>query len=166
VTAPRPAPRPAPPPAADAVPLARLLAMAFRDLIDGLHARLAELGWTDIRPAYGFVLLAARDAPITGADVARLLGVTKQAAAKLVDAMERAGYLRRTPSPDDARAMTLRLTERGHELLATVERVYAELEAGWAAHVGARRLAQIRGGLHDILLAEHDGGLPPVRPTW
>jgi DNA-binding MarR family transcriptional regulator len=140
--------------------------MAFRDLIDGLHARLAELGWTDVRPAYGFVLVAVRDQPMTSADVARLLGVTKQAAAKLVDGIERAGYLRRTPSTDDARARPLELTERGARLLDTVEGIYAELEAGWAVQIGRRRLDQLRGDLHRILTATHGGRLPPVRPTW
>ena len=42
-------------------PLARLFAIGYRLLIDQLHDRLRALGWTDVRPAYGFVLLAARD---------------------------------------------------------------------------------------------------------
>jgi hypothetical protein len=45
--------------------LARLFAMAYRQLIDGLHERLVEAGWTDVRPAFGFVLLAARRGPTT-----------------------------------------------------------------------------------------------------
>jgi len=36
------------------VPLARLLAMSFQQLIDDLHVRLAVRGWTDVRPAFGF----------------------------------------------------------------------------------------------------------------
>ena len=46
-------------------PLARLCAMAYRDLVDGLHQRLVERGWNDVRPAFGFALLAARDVPTT-----------------------------------------------------------------------------------------------------
>ena len=42
------------------VPMARLLAMAYRQLIDGLHERLPAVGFTDVRPSYGFVLLAVR----------------------------------------------------------------------------------------------------------
>ena len=38
-------------------PLARLFAIAYRQLIDGLHDRLQARGWTDVRPAFGFVLL-------------------------------------------------------------------------------------------------------------
>jgi len=55
-------------PASGGPPLARLFAIAYRLLIDSLHDRLQAQGWTDVRPAYGFVLLAARDQPasVTG----------------------------------------------------------------------------------------------------
>ncbi|HEY8547596.1 MAG TPA: hypothetical protein VIL36_21185, partial [Acidimicrobiales bacterium] len=49
----------APTPAPGPMPLARLFAMAFRQLIDELHARLAARGWGAMRPPYGFVLVAA-----------------------------------------------------------------------------------------------------------
>ena len=62
------------------IPLARLLAMSFRTMIDELHARLGQRGWSDVRPAYGFVLLALRDGPTSAKDVAALMGTTKQAA--------------------------------------------------------------------------------------
>jgi hypothetical protein len=52
-----------PDPASGDPPLARLFAIAYRLLIDSLHERLQARGWTDVRPAYGFVLLAARDQP-------------------------------------------------------------------------------------------------------
>jgi hypothetical protein len=58
------------------VPLARLFAMAYRDLIDGLHERLRQRGWHDVRPAYGFVLLAARDGPTSATALAGLMGVS------------------------------------------------------------------------------------------
>ena len=47
-------------PASPPIPLARLLAMAYRQLIDDLHDRLAREGYTDVRPEFGYVLLAAR----------------------------------------------------------------------------------------------------------
>ena len=47
----------------------------------------APARWHDVRPAYGFVLLAARDGPTSATALAGLMGVSKQAASKLVDAM-------------------------------------------------------------------------------
>ncbi|HET7462992.1 MAG TPA: MarR family winged helix-turn-helix transcriptional regulator [Longimicrobium sp.] len=148
------------------VPLARLFAMAFRSLIDALHARLKETDVADLRPAYGFVLVAARDGAPSVNDVAALMGTTKQAASKLIDGMEADGYVHRVADAADARARRIRLTPRGHAALRTVEAVYAELEAEWARVVGRERLEALRGDLTAVLRSQNGGRLPAVRPTW
>jgi DNA-binding MarR family transcriptional regulator len=147
------------------VPLARLFAMAYRHLVDGMRERLVERGWHDVRPAFGFVLLAARERPTTSTDVAALTRTTKQAASKLLDVMEQAGYVTRVAHPDDARAKVVTLSARGHRLLTVVEQIYVELEAGWAEIIGPHRVAAIRRDLGTVLAAEHDGHLPAVRPA-
>jgi DNA-binding MarR family transcriptional regulator len=151
----------APPP-----PLARLFAIAYRLLIDGLHERLQQLGWSDVRPAFGFVLLAARDAPTTSTDLAALMGTTKQAASKLVDTMVDAGYVRRAVDKHDARSRPVHLTGRGRKLLGTVERIYGELEEEWGEVIGAQNVDRLRRDLVRVLTATNDGELPAVRPTW
>ena len=147
-------------------PLARLFAIAYRQLIGGLHDRLRDRGWADIRPAFGFVLLAARDQPTSVTDLATLMGTTKQAASKLVDAMVTGGYIRRGTGAQDGRQRPLSLTARGEELLASVEQIYAELEADWAAVVGAAHVQRMRADLMRVLSDPSDGQLPPVRPPW
>ena len=147
------------------VPIARLLAMAYRQLIDGLHGRLPAAGFTDVRPSYGFVLLAVRDRPTTIVDLAALLGVTKQAASKFVGAMDDAGYVRRTTAATDARAKNIELAPRGRELLGAVETIYADLESEWAATIGNAAVDRLRRDLSSVLVAAHDGNLPDVRPT-
>jgi DNA-binding MarR family transcriptional regulator len=150
----------------DAIPLARLLAMAFRQLMDGLHQRLADRGWRDVRGPYGFVLLAVRDRPLAASEITALLGTTKQATSQLLEAMEAAGYVERSADPDDARRKAIVLSPRGRELLDAVEAIYAELEAEWAAILGPERVEAIRADLREVQLALHDGELPPVRPSW
>lgn len=148
------------------VPLARLCAMAFRTLIDDLHERLRHRGYAELRPAFGFVLLAARERPISGKEVAQLTGVSKQAAAKLLAGMQGDGYLREAPAAADARIRPLRITARGQRLLRVVEEIYAELEAEWAEAIGGQHLQEVKAGLTRALLVRHDGELPPVKPTW
>jgi DNA-binding MarR family transcriptional regulator len=150
----------------DAIPLARLLAMAFRLMIDTLHERLQERGWSDVRPAYGFVLLALRDQAITGKDVAALMGTTKQAASQLVDAMESAGFVARVASPRDGRVRDLVLADRGRALLQAVEEVYAEIEGEWALLAGADDLVSARRALSAVVAAADDTAQPAVRPIW
>ena len=139
--------------------------MAYRQLIDRLHERLAAEGYTDVRPTFGYVLLALRDEPTTGADIALLLGVTKQAASKLVDAMEQGGYVRRQTHGDDARAKEIAITARGRRFLVTVESIYRDLEGEWAEVTSKKRVEALRDDLRTIVEAAHDGQLPAIRPT-
>lgn len=150
----------------DAIPLARLLAMSFRTMIDDLHARLAQRGWTDVRPAYGFVLLALRDGPTSAKDIAALMGVTKQAASQLVDAMQAAGYVTRVASGSDGRVRELVLADGGRRLLVAVEEIYAEIEGEWATLAGARDLEAARRALLRVVRTTDDAALPAVRPIW
>ncbi|WP_163510706.1 MarR family winged helix-turn-helix transcriptional regulator [Fodinicola acaciae] len=149
----------------DPVPLARLFAMGFDHMIDNLHTRLAERGWRDVRPAFGFVLLAVRSGPRTATEIAALLGTTKQAASKLVMAMDEAGFVSHAAHPGDSRAKLVGLTERGERLLAAVDGIYRDLEDEWAAVIGSDRLERLRTDLTTALRASHDGQLPPVRPA-
>jgi DNA-binding MarR family transcriptional regulator len=139
--------------------------MAYRHLVVGLHERLVARGWRDVRPHYGYVLLACRDHPTTSGEIAALLGVSKQAASKLVDGMVDASLLRRSTSPADSRAKLVALTARGRRLLAVVEEIYGELEADWVAIVGKPTVAAVREGLVDVLTSAYGGVLPPVRPV-
>lgn len=159
-----PARDPAAPPATGRVPLARLFAIGYRVLVEGLHRRLAERGWADVRVSYGFVLLAARSGELRGADVAALLGVSKQAASKLVDGMQEAGYVTRERHDRDDRAKLVRLTDRGHALLAAVEEIYAELESEWAGLIGVAAVESVRGDLTTVLAHVHGGRLPVITP--
>jgi DNA-binding MarR family transcriptional regulator len=139
--------------------------MAYRLLIDDLHRELVARGWTDVREAFGFVLLALRDGPISLRELVATLGTSKQAVSKLVDAMVGVGLVERVADPRDARAKDLQLTGRGRALLADVEEIYGELEDGWARTLGPAGVDGLRRELETVLRAAHGGALPPVRPT-
>jgi DNA-binding MarR family transcriptional regulator len=145
------------------VPLARLFAMAYRMLVDDLHERLAARGWVGVRPAFGFVLLALRTGPVSLRDLPGVLGTSKQAVSKLVDAMVSAGFVERAVDPGDSRAKRVQLSGRGRALLADVEEIWAELERGWGEALGGRRLDDLRADLTQVLRAAHGGTLPEVR---
>ena len=147
-------------PSVGSPPLARLFAIGYRQLIDSLHDRLHDRGWADVRPAFGFVLLAARDQPTSVTELAALMGMTKQAASKLVDAMVSGGYIQRGTDPQDGRQRPVTLTGRGEELLSAVEQVYAELEDGWAKLIGTSHLDRMRRDLMHILSGPGNGQLP------
>lgn len=144
--------------------MARLFAVAYRQLIDGLHERLRERGWTDVRESFGFVLLAARDQPTSITELSALMRISKQAASKLVDIMVGCGYVSRGADPDDGRQRPVALTGRGRDLLAAVEQVYAELEGRWAEVIGASQVDGLRRDLLRVLSGGDGGGQLPVPP--
>lgn len=145
-------------------PLARLFAIGFRSLVDGLHDELRERGWSDVRPTFGFVLLAVRDEPTTPTELAALMGTTKQATSKLIDAMAIAGYVERLEGGEDGRQRPVRITGRGTELLAAVEQIHADLEREWATVIGSAAVERLRRDLTTVLARTNGGQLPPVRP--
>jgi DNA-binding MarR family transcriptional regulator len=149
---------------APTTPLARLLAMAYRLLVDDLHRELAARGWTGVRVAFGFMLLALREGPAPPRQLVTTLGTSKQAVSKLAEAMVDAGLVERIADPTDARATKLALTDRGQALLRDVEEIYHDLEAGWARTLGGGGVESLRRDLDTVIRAAHDGALPPVRP--
>lgn len=131
-----------------ALPL--LLAGAFRATVDALHAELAEQGHEAARPVHGFALQAIGPDGASTSDVARRLGVSKQAAAKTVAGLERLGYVVTAADPADGRRRVARRTPRGDDLLLRSAEVFGRLRAAWAAELGAGRLGALEDDLERI----------------
>ncbi|MFJ3763340.1 MarR family winged helix-turn-helix transcriptional regulator [Streptomyces sp. NPDC090082] len=131
-----------------------LLFGGFRTLIDRLHARLAEEGHPDLRPAFGFAMQAIGAGGATASDIGRRLGVSKQAAGKTVDRLLAAGYAERADDPEDARRKLVRLTPRGHDALARSAAIFDDLRTEWAAALGADRVRDMEAALRNVVPAE------------
>jgi len=151
---------------ARSVPLSRIFAMAFRSLGDDLHGELSGRGWPWVRPVHGYVLQILCRRPTTATEISALLGVTKQAASKLIDQMVEERLLVRAYCSNDARARILRLAPRGVELLATIEEATREVEDRWARALGEERLQALRTDLMAVLCPQGRQDVPPTRPIW
>lgn len=147
------------------VELPLLLAAAFRALVDALHAELAHLGHPDARPVHGFALQAVGPGGATVSEVARRLGVSKQAAAKTVAALERLGYVVRSPHAADARAIEVRRSPRGEELLSLSAATFGKVRAGWVAELGAERVRALEDDLERVVTAAGRPRLSDL-PGW
>jgi DNA-binding MarR family transcriptional regulator len=139
------------------------LLLGFRALIDALHAELAREGHPDVRPLHGFVFQAIGPGGVTAAELGRRLGVSKQAAGKTVDALERLGYVARAPDPADARRKRIELTARGTDCLVRSARIFDDLRAGWAETLGEERLAALEA---DLRAVTPPGLLRADMPGW
>jgi DNA-binding MarR family transcriptional regulator len=130
-----------------------LLAGAFRALIDELHRQLADRGHPGARPIHGFALQAIGPDGATVSELGRRLGVSKQAAAKTAAGLERLGYVVREQHLTDARAVQLRRSPRGNELLSLSAEVFARLRAEWARELGSERISELEDDLQRIAIA-------------
>ncbi len=126
------------------------LFLGFRVLIDELHAELARQGHPDIRPMHGFVFQAIGPGGTTAAELGRRLGISKQAAGKTIDSLERLGYVQRGPDPLDARRKVVQLTGRGIDSLARSARIFDDLRARWAETLGPNRLRAMEADLRKV----------------
>jgi DNA-binding MarR family transcriptional regulator len=126
------------------------LLLGFRVLIDALHAELAEQGHGDMRPMHGFVFQAIGVSGTTAAELGRRLGISKQAAAKHIDTLERLGYVERVADPADGRSKIVRLTGFGLDSLARSARIFDDLRARWAQALGEDRLRALEADLRKV----------------
>jgi DNA-binding MarR family transcriptional regulator len=145
--------------------LALLLAGAFRGLVDNLHVELEKYGHGEARPVHGFALQAIGPQGATISELGRRLGVSKQAAAKTANGLERVGYVARHADTDDARATVLVRTPRGEEMLVLSAKIFQELRAAWASQVGIDRLRSMEDDL-EVLVAGTGGAKVWDLPGW
>lgn len=137
--------------------LARLLLDAHRSLAGELSVELEERGWGELRPSQASLLLNVdRRSGTRSTELARRAGVTKQAIMVVVDELEAAGLVRRTPDPDDGRAKVVRLTARGRTCAAECRRALAAVDAGARRTLGGRRHELLRETLELLLGPEED----------
>lgn len=123
-------------------------------LVQGVLARMAaehDLSLIQVR-----LLGILRDRRPGMLELARRLGLDKSSMTGLVSRAEKRGLVRRSPSPDDGRAVLVGLTEAGRELTA---RCTAEMDrevAALTASLTAAERAQV------TVLAEKILGATPV----
>jgi DNA-binding MarR family transcriptional regulator len=144
-----------------------LLLMALRVVTEGAHSRLGQLGHPGTRPAHAFAFQAIGADGTTAGELARALGITKQAAAKMTDELETAGYIARTRDPSDGRRKLIVLTPRAVEFLELSAVEFDAIAERWRETVGERHFERLLDDLEKIVRASRDdGSLPPLRPIW
>lgn len=137
--------------------LTSLLSLSYNSTINELHEKLSELGFDDIRPAHGFMFKCIIPNGATGIEISEYLGITKQAVSKMVDFLEKCGYVMRQNHPTDKRGKIIVLTERGWLVVKAKEKILTEIEGRWSGKIGSERMQVLKGDLLKIILKENEG---------
>ncbi|HWI46722.1 MAG TPA: MarR family transcriptional regulator [Rummeliibacillus sp.] len=147
--------------------LISLLSLSFSASINELHERLSELGFADIRPAHGFIFKCLIPNGSTGMELAENLGITKQAVSKMVDYLEKSGYVMRQTHPTDKRGKIIVLTERGWSVARAKEKILTEIEERWSEKIGTKQIQMLKEDLSKLVFEENEGKVSfKIKPVW
>jgi DNA-binding MarR family transcriptional regulator len=106
-----------------------------------------------LRPAHALLLVPLLAGGRHAASLAAELGVSRQAVAQVVAALERDGYVQRIADPGDARAKLVCLTPKGRAGLRAMRSSARATEDAWRQRLGPERLAAFRETL--LMLLSH-----------
>lgn len=135
----------------EGVSLPTLLRMARRVYGDAIRRDLERAGYADI-PANGiFVLGAIARAGAPLADIIRHLGMSKQSAGQLVDALVSRGYLQREVDSHDRRRLNVILDERGGAAAKVVRLAIARIDARLAQRIASESIVHTRATLQALI---------------
>lgn len=123
------------------------------------------------------VLMLLLEKPGCGATTARSpaeladhAGVTRATMTGLIDTLERDGFVKRVPDPNDRRMMSVNLTPKAHAFLATMLPGYFRRVSAFMSHLTEserRTFVQLLGKIQEGLMTaspEDDQSAPPVVP--
>lgn len=119
-----------------------------------LRAAFAEAGLDGIRPAQAVALVPLATGRLHASEVADRLGVSRQAVAQGIAALERNRYVTRVPNPADARSRIIELTPRGRKALRVMRSNMLDVEDRWRQVLGEQRLDELRKTLQILLDAD------------
>ncbi|WP_261166332.1 MarR family winged helix-turn-helix transcriptional regulator [Microbacterium sp. Marseille-Q6965] len=112
--------------------------------------RYMRLGDTDMRALHFLIVSGNRGAVVTPGALSQHLGITTAATTKLLDRLEAAEHITRTPHPTDRRALAIEITPRTREAaMQSVGRQQAQRFLAAARLTPAEREVVIRF-LHDM----------------
>ena len=141
------------------------------DRLDQAAADRYGLNRTDMR-ALDIISAAG---PLAPTDLARLLGFTTGGVTTVLDRLEHAGYIRRTPDPADRRRLAVQATEATHarnqEVFGDLIHATTDLLAAYTddqlqvIHDFLNRTRQLTATYADTLARQHQATSTPPLPT-
>lgn len=123
------------------------LMRAFYWFDEGLQSALKARGWRSISRSQSITLANIALGICRPAEIARNLGVSRQAVSNMLQDMVEQGLVTIEPDPTDRRASVVNFSETSTRLRADALEILAELEAAVAERVGKESLKTMRDAL-------------------
>ena len=133
------------------VHLGRMLLKLERHFTRQVLQKLAADGIEDITLRHFVIIPYIDHKGIRAVDIARQVGITKQAVSKLVDELVQKGYLELTPDPTDGRASLVLMSEKGNEFLKLTIKYTQQVESQWSNQVGEKDFKTMKSAMTTLL---------------
>ncbi|WP_260582937.1 MarR family winged helix-turn-helix transcriptional regulator [Sphingopyxis sp. PET50] len=105
-------------------------------LDEGLQARLHDRGWPDVSRPQSMIMTNIVSGIVRPSDIARNIGVSRQAIHNTIGQMVKLGIVQLEPDPDDRRHMIVALTDLGARMRKDAQRAMDALTAQIADVLG------------------------------
>ncbi len=129
----------------------RLLLLAHRAFSARAAALLQERGYPEVALRHIDLLPHIDVGGTRSTELAGRVGMSKQGMGKLVAELEGLGLVERVPDPADGRAMLVRFTDAGMQLLSVAVEVVQALEEEYRAVLGDADLHTLKTSLARIV---------------
>jgi DNA-binding MarR family transcriptional regulator len=124
--------------------LGRLLNKSYRYMSEVATDFLKEKGYTDFRVGHIVALVHIEFEGDTVNTLALRAGITKQGMSKIVKELADGGYVISEKHPSDARAVMVKLTDRGYEALTHWKACTEHIDRKFTEILGSERLEQVK----------------------
>ena len=112
-------------------------------LDEGLQARLRDRGWPGVSRPQSMVMTNIVSGIVRPSDIARNLGISRQAIHSTINQMVELGVVALQPDPADRRHMIVSLTETGARMRQDAQRAMDALSDQLAERLGHERFAEL-----------------------
>lgn len=136
-----------------------LLRLCWRRVRDRIHEAVRAEGFTDLQDAHLAVFSYPLPDGVRPSELARRIGMSRQAANHLIGQMESLGYLERRGALAGERRL-VHLTERGWKVAEVIFECLQKLQDEWALELGRDRFADFITVLRTLALGERLGRAP------
>jgi DNA-binding MarR family transcriptional regulator len=121
----------------------------------GINDRVKPYGLTTLQ--YTTLSILERGGELSNAQLARRAYMTPQSMSEILDALEKKGFVERSPHPNHRRVFPAALTVEGRQVLAACNAEVDELEGEMLAELTPRQVQSLRNGLISAVRALHAG---------
>jgi DNA-binding MarR family transcriptional regulator len=130
-----------------APPLGQLLLRAFVWFDEALLARLSDAGWPTLTRSQSLLMSQVDPEGSRSSELARRLGITRQAVSLTVSELEAHGLVERRPDPANASAQLVSLTAAGTETVVAALAIFDGLESELDPRIGPSEVRHLRHAL-------------------